>query len=109
MRHLRLSFGKRGVWSDLINAKRICRDAVVHIDQRNELKGSGVPAPEGLSRLPVAWRLPVWPVVDKLLKKLCNVWDRLVNVSRCFRSSALQRSGCTPVLCLAILFPRCST
>ena len=76
MRHLRSCFGKRGVWSDLINAKKICRDAVVHVDQRDELKDSGVPAPEGLSRLPGAWRLLVWPVVDKLLKKLCNVWDR---------------------------------
>ena len=52
VRHLRLSFGKRGVWSDFINAKRIFRDAVVHIDQRNELRDSGVPAPGGLSRLP---------------------------------------------------------
>ena len=69
VRHLRLCFGKRGVWSDLIS------DAVVHVDQRDELKDSGVPAPEGLSRLPGAWRLPVWPVVDKLLKKLYNVWD----------------------------------
>ena len=56
--------------------REFCRDAVVHVDQRDELKESGVPAPEGLSRLPGAWRLPVWPVVDKLVKKLCNVWDR---------------------------------
>ena len=75
VRHLRLCFGKRGVWSDLINAKRICRDAVMQVDQR-ELRDSGVSPPEGLGRLPGAWRLPVWPVVDRLLKKLSNVWDR---------------------------------
>ena len=75
VRHLRLCFGKRGVWSDLINAKKICRDAVVQVD-RSELEDSGVPAPKGLNRLPGAWRLPVWPVVDKLVKKLCKVWDR---------------------------------
>ena len=45
VRHLRLSFGKRGVWADFINAKRICRDAVVQIDQRNEMRDSGAPAP----------------------------------------------------------------
>ena len=88
VRHLRLCFGKRGVWSDLINAKRICRDAVVHVDQKGLLKDSGVPAPEGLNRLPGAWRLPVWPVVDKLLRKLCNVWDRW---SMCLEVSDLVR------------------
>ena len=41
-----------------------------------------MPAPEGLNRLPGALRLPVWPVVDKLVKKLCRVWDRWSNVSR---------------------------
>ena len=45
VRHLRLSFGKRGVWADFINAKRICRDAVVQIDQRNEMRDSGAPPP----------------------------------------------------------------
>ena len=75
VRHLKLCFGKRGVWSDLINAKKICREAVVQVGQR-ELRDSGVPAPMGLNRLPGAWRLPVWPVVDKLVKKLCKVWDR---------------------------------
>ena len=89
VRHLRICFGKRGVWSDLINAKRICRDAVVHVDQRGLLKDSGVPAPEGLNRLPGAWRLPVWPVVDKLLRKLCNVWDRW---SMCLEVSDQVRS-----------------
>ena len=34
VRHLRLCFGKRGVWADCVNAKRICRDAVVQIDRR---------------------------------------------------------------------------
>ena len=108
VRHLKLSFGKRGVWSNLINAKRICRDAVVHIDQRNELKDSGVPAPEGLSRLPGAWRLPMWPVLDKLSKKLCNVWDRW---SMCLDVSDRVRfkgPECTPVWSLTILFPGCS-
>ena len=49
---------KTWVWSDLINAKRICRDAVVHIDQRNELKDFGVPArgPEQASRGPGGFR-----------------------------------------------------
>ena len=51
VRHLRLCFGKRGVWADLINAKRICRDALVQIDQRAGMGNSGAPAPRGLSRL----------------------------------------------------------
>ena len=76
VRHLRLSFGKRGVWADIINAKRICRDAVVQIDQRTGMGDSGAPAPRGLSRLPGAWRLPKWPVLDELSRKLCRVWDR---------------------------------
>ena len=33
VRHLRLSFGTRGVCADIINAKRICRDTVVQIDR----------------------------------------------------------------------------
>ena len=37
---------------------------------------SGAPAPRGLSRLPGAWRLPKWPVLDELSRKLCRVWDR---------------------------------
>ena len=35
-----------------------------------------MPAPGGLSRLPGAWRLPMWPVLEELSKKLCHVWDR---------------------------------
>ena len=76
VRHLRLSFGKRGVWADIINAKRICRDAVVQIDQRTAMGDSGAPVTRGLSRLPGAWRLPKWPALDELSKKLCLVWDR---------------------------------
>ena len=76
VRHLRLSFGKRGVWADIINAKRICRDAVIQIDQRNGMGDSGALAPRGLSRLPGDWRLPKWPMLDELSKKLCRVWDR---------------------------------
>ena len=61
-----------------------------------------------LNRLPGAWRLPVWPVLDKLSKKLCHVWDRwsmCLGVSDRVRfkgRNALQ-SGL-----IAILFPRCS-
>ena len=76
VRHLMLSFGKRWVWADIINAKRICRDAVVQIDQRTGMGDSGAPVTRGLSRLPEAWRLPKWPALDELSKKLCRVWDR---------------------------------
>ena len=67
---------KTWVWADFVNAKRICRDAVVQIDKRNEMRDSGVPAPEGLIRLPGTWRLPMWLMLKKLSKKLCHVWDR---------------------------------
>ena len=76
VRHFKMSFGKRGVWADVINAKRVCRDVVVPIEQRNGMLGSDVPGPSGLCRLPGAWRLPKWPVVNELSRKLCRVSDR---------------------------------
>ena len=76
VRHLRLSFGKRGVWADFVNAQRICRDALVQIGQSSGMRDSGVPALGGPSRLPGAWPLPMWPVLEELSKKLCHVWDR---------------------------------
>ena len=76
VRHLRLSFGKRGVWADCVNAKRTCRDAVVQIDQRAGVGDLSAPAPMGLSRLPGAWRLKKWPVPEELSRKLCRLWDR---------------------------------
>ena len=75
-RHLKVSFGKRGVWADVVNAKRICRDAVVPFEQKTRMLGSDAPGPRGLCRLPGAWRLPKWPVVNELSRKLCRVWDR---------------------------------
>ena len=108
VRHLRLCFGKRGVWSDLINAKRICRDAVVHVDQRDELKDSGVPAPEGLSRLPGAMAASGVACGGQTDEEIVQCVGSLVDVSRGFQSSAFQRSECTPVWSPAILFSGCS-
>ena len=62
VRHFRMSFAKRGVWADVINAKRFCRDAVVPIEQKAGLVGTDAPAPRGLSRLPGAWRSSLWLV-----------------------------------------------
>ena len=73
VRHLRVSFGKRGVWADVINAKRICHGAVVLIEQKTRMMGSDAPGPRGLCRLPGAWRLPKWQVVNDLSRKLCRV------------------------------------
>ena len=39
VRHLKMRFGKRGVWADVINAKRICRDAVVPLEQKSGFFG----------------------------------------------------------------------
>ena len=50
---------------------------------------SGAPATRGLNRLPGAWRLPKWPVLDELSKKLCRVWDRW---SMCLGASDRVRS-----------------
>ena len=45
VRHLRMSFGKRGVWADVINAKKICRGAVVPIDRKSMALGADPPGP----------------------------------------------------------------
>ena len=45
VRHLKMRFGKRGVWADVINAKRICRDAVVPLEQKAGFFGTDAPAP----------------------------------------------------------------
>ena len=103
VRHLRLSFGKRGVWADFINAKRICRDAVVQIDQRNEMRDSGAPGgPEQTSRGLAASDVAC---AGQTVEETLPCVGSLVDVSRCFRSSALQRSECTPVCSVAVLLP----
>ena len=105
VRHLMLSFGKRGVWADFVNAKRICRDAVVPIDQRNAMRDSDVPAPGGLSRLPGALAASDVACAGTIVEETVPCVGSLVDVSRCLRSSAFQRSECTPVWFFAVLFP----
>ena len=93
-----------GVWADVINAKRICREAVVPIEQKAGFLGTDAPAPRGLSRLPGAWRLPKWPVVSELSRNLCRMWDRW---SMCICVSdrvRFQRKECPGVWSAAVLF-----
>ena len=49
-RHLKMCFGKRWERADGINAKRICRDAVVPIEQKTGMLGSDAPGRRGLCR-----------------------------------------------------------
>ena len=102
VRHLRLSFGKRGVWSDLINAKRICRDAVVQIDQR---RGTLVCQPRGPEQTSKGLAASDVACAGQTVEEPLPCVGSLVDVSRCFRSSALPRSECTPVWSVAVLFP----
>ena len=91
-----------GFWSDLINAKKICRDAVIQVDQR-ELKDSGPEqAARGLAASGVACG-------GQTVEEIVQGVGSLVDMSRGFRSSAFQRSECTPVWPLAILFSGSST
>ena len=88
MRHLRLCFGKRGVWSDLINAKRICRDAVLHVDQRDVSKDSGVPASRGPEQAARGLAASGVACGGQTVEEIVQCVGSLVDVSRGFRSSA---------------------
>ena len=84
VRHLRVSFEKRGVWADVIHGKRICRDAVVSIERKPGSWARMRLDPGDCAGFPGAWRLPKWPVVNELSRTLCRVWGSLVKVSLCF-------------------------
>ena len=96
------------VWADCINAKRNFRDAVVQIDQRTGVRGLWCASshwPEQTSRGLAASDVAC---AGRTVEETLPCVGSLVDVSRCFRPSALQRSECTPVWSVAILFPRCS-
>ena len=78
VRHLRLSFGKRGVWADFVNAKRICRDAVVQIDQRNWDEGLWCASPRGPEQTSRGLAASDVACAGRTVEKMC--WTHLCNL-----------------------------
>ena len=79
-----VSFGKRGVWADVINSKRICRDAVVPIEQKTRMLGLSCALAQGPVQAPWCLATPEVVCGKRVIEEIVPCVGSLVEVPLCF-------------------------